>query len=158
MSVADKEVAAPLMSVAAPLWFWKFWKKNSRFWEFFSEILNFLKILKIMSYNFQRRKHILTLGGVYETKMSISSAHPTWPHCVNQFSAFLWEKDTHGWICLHNQQLWWLWQILSMGKRGQKNAEGAVIKLFSSNFKVLYHLPAFALLSPQVFHKFFKAS
>ena len=31
----------------------------------FSEILNFLKILKIMSYNFQSRKQILTLRGVY---------------------------------------------------------------------------------------------
>ena len=40
-------------------------EKNSRFWNFFSEILNFLKILKIMSYNFQSRKQILTLRGVY---------------------------------------------------------------------------------------------
>ena len=31
----------------------------------FSEILNFLKILKIMSYDFQSRKQILTLRGVY---------------------------------------------------------------------------------------------
>ena len=36
MEFTSKEAAAPLMSVAAPLWFWKFWKKNSRFWNFFS--------------------------------------------------------------------------------------------------------------------------
>ena len=33
----------------------------------FSEILNFLKILKIMSYNLQSRKQILTVRGVYHT-------------------------------------------------------------------------------------------
>ena len=44
-------------------------EKNSRFWNFFSEILNFLKILKIMRYNFQSRKHILTLRGVYLSKI-----------------------------------------------------------------------------------------
>ena len=40
-------------------------EKNSRFWNFFSEILN---LLKIMSYNFQSKKQILTLGGVYYQK------------------------------------------------------------------------------------------
>ena len=40
-------------------------EKNSRFWFFFPEILILLKILKIMSYNFQSRKQILTLRGVY---------------------------------------------------------------------------------------------
>ena len=65
LEFTGKEAAAPLMSLAAPLWFWKFLEKNSRFWNFFSEILNFLKILKIMSYNFQSRKQILTLRGVY---------------------------------------------------------------------------------------------
>ena len=54
-----------------PLWcHWRplcgFEEKNSRFWNFFPEVLNFLKILKIMSYNFQSRKQILTLRGVYE--------------------------------------------------------------------------------------------
>ena len=43
-------------------------EKNSRFWNFFSEILNFLKILKIMSYLFQSKKQILTLRGVYGIK------------------------------------------------------------------------------------------
>ena len=43
-------------------------EKNSRFWNFFPEILNFLKVLKIMSYNFQSKKQILTLGGVYYQK------------------------------------------------------------------------------------------
>ena len=64
----SKEAAAPLMSMAAPLWFWKFWKEILNFGIFFLEILNFLKILKIMSYNFQRRKQILTLRGVYNIK------------------------------------------------------------------------------------------
>ena len=41
LEFTSKEAAAPLMSVAAPLWFWKFWRKKSRFWNFFSEILNF---------------------------------------------------------------------------------------------------------------------
>ena len=47
------------------------WGKNLDF-GIFSEILNFLKILKIMGYNFKSRKQILTLRGVYETEMSIS--------------------------------------------------------------------------------------
>ena len=44
-------------------------EKNSRFWNFFSEFLNFLKTLKIMSYNFQSRKQILMLRGVYQTEI-----------------------------------------------------------------------------------------
>ena len=39
LSLASEEAAAPLMSVAAPLWFWKFLKKNSEFGIFFSKIL-----------------------------------------------------------------------------------------------------------------------
>ena len=35
------------MSVAAPLWFWKFWKKNSRFWNFFLKFWTFWKIWKL---------------------------------------------------------------------------------------------------------------
>ena len=31
----SKEAAAPLMSLAAPLWFWKFWKKIQDFGNFF---------------------------------------------------------------------------------------------------------------------------
>ena len=65
----SEEAAAPLMPLAAPLWFWKFWKKILDF-GIFSEILNFLKILKIMSYNFQSRKQILTLRGGYELKIT----------------------------------------------------------------------------------------
>ena len=69
LEFTSKEAAAPLMSLAAPLWFWKFWKKFLDFEEEkISEILNFLKILKILkilSYNFQSRKQILTLRGVY---------------------------------------------------------------------------------------------
>ena len=47
LEFTSKEAAAPLMSLTAPLWFWKFREKILDF-----EILNFLKILKIMSYNF----------------------------------------------------------------------------------------------------------
>ena len=50
----SKEAAAPLMSLAAPLWFWKFWKKNLDFGIFLGNV-NFLKILHIMSYNFQSK-------------------------------------------------------------------------------------------------------
>ena len=64
LEFTSKEAAAPLMSLAAPLWFWNFWKKILDF-GFFSEILNFVKILKIMSYNLQSRKQILMLRGVY---------------------------------------------------------------------------------------------
>jgi len=45
LEFTSKEAAAPLMSLAAPLWYWKFWKKNSRFGKFFSEILKIMKIL-----------------------------------------------------------------------------------------------------------------
>ena len=31
LEFTSKEAAAPLMSLAAPLWFWKFWKKNLDF-------------------------------------------------------------------------------------------------------------------------------
>ena len=41
----NKEAAAPLMSVAAPLWFWKFGNKLKNL-EFFSEMLKVLKIMK----------------------------------------------------------------------------------------------------------------
>ena len=42
--LASKEAAATLMSVAAPLWFWKFWKQIENF-GFFSEILKLLNQL-----------------------------------------------------------------------------------------------------------------
>ena len=35
LKLATKEAAAPLMSVAAPLWFWKFWKQIKKFGIFF---------------------------------------------------------------------------------------------------------------------------
>ena len=35
LEFTSKEAAAPLMSVAAPLWFWKFWKKILDFGIFF---------------------------------------------------------------------------------------------------------------------------
>ena len=38
MSVAVKEAAAPLMSVAAPLWFQKFWRKNINIMEFIENL------------------------------------------------------------------------------------------------------------------------
>ena len=44
LELASKEAAAPLMSVAAPLWFWKFWKQIKKI-GIFSEILKVLKIM-----------------------------------------------------------------------------------------------------------------
>ena len=60
-----------------PLWcrwrphsgFGNFEEKYSRFWNFFPETLTFLKIFKNMSYNFQSRKQILMLRGVYQTEI-----------------------------------------------------------------------------------------
>ena len=66
----SKEAAIPLMSLAAPLWFWKFWYEILDFGIFFRNF-EFLKILKIMSYNFQRRQQILTLRGVYWPKVAL---------------------------------------------------------------------------------------
>ena len=37
----SKEAAAPLMSLAAPLWFWKFREKNSEFGNFFPKLNKF---------------------------------------------------------------------------------------------------------------------
>ena len=34
LEFTSKEAAAPLMSMAAPVWFWKFWEKNSEFGNF----------------------------------------------------------------------------------------------------------------------------
>ena len=44
LEFTSKEAAAPLMSLAAPLWFWKFWKKKSKFWNFFHKNLSFCHI------------------------------------------------------------------------------------------------------------------
>ena len=52
-----------LISVAAPLWFLKFSGKNGKFWVSFEN----LEILE--NYNFQRRRPIMTLGGVYWWKL-----------------------------------------------------------------------------------------
>ena len=41
LEFTSKEAAAPLMSLAAPLWFWKFWEKNSEFGNFFPKFWNF---------------------------------------------------------------------------------------------------------------------
>ena len=47
LEFTSKEAAAPLMSLAAPLWFWKFWEKILDFriffrnFEFFEKIENF---------------------------------------------------------------------------------------------------------------------
>ena len=70
----SKEAVAPLMSLAAPLWFWKFWNKILDF-GIFSEILEIMKILKILSWNFQSRKQILTLIGVYLGDIKTFLAH-----------------------------------------------------------------------------------
>ena len=46
--ITSKEAAAPVMSVAAPLWFWKSWKtiqnfgeKNLKFWILFENFENY---------------------------------------------------------------------------------------------------------------------
>ena len=41
LEFARKEAAAPLMSLAAPLWFWKFREKNSEFGNFFPKFWKF---------------------------------------------------------------------------------------------------------------------
>ena len=46
LEFTSKEAAASLMSMAAPVWFWKFWEKNSEFGNFFSKILKFWKFSK----------------------------------------------------------------------------------------------------------------
>ena len=54
LEFTSKEVAAPLMSVAAPLWFWKFREKIKNF--------VFLQILKIME-NFEKLRIIISKVG-----------------------------------------------------------------------------------------------
>ena len=71
--LASKEAAAPLISVTAPLWFWKFWKQIENFGIFFRNFESFEKyeeFWKNMSYNFKSKKQILTLRGVYDSKFS----------------------------------------------------------------------------------------
>ena len=41
LEFTSKEAAAPLMSLAAPLWFWKFREKNSEFGNFFPKFWKF---------------------------------------------------------------------------------------------------------------------
>ena len=41
LEFTSKEAAAPLMSLAAPLWFWKFWKKILDFGIFFRNFENY---------------------------------------------------------------------------------------------------------------------
>ena len=44
LEFTSKEAAAPLMSLAAPLWFWKFREENSEFGKFFSKVFKIWKI------------------------------------------------------------------------------------------------------------------
>ena len=41
LEFTSKEAAAPLMSLAAPLWFWKFWKQIENFGIFFRNFESF---------------------------------------------------------------------------------------------------------------------
>ena len=41
LEFTSKEAAAPLMSVAAPLWFRKFQEQNSKFWNLFANFENY---------------------------------------------------------------------------------------------------------------------
>ena len=41
LEFTSNEAAAPLMSVAAPLWFWKFWKQIENFGIFFRNFESF---------------------------------------------------------------------------------------------------------------------
>ena len=43
LEFTSKEAAAPLMSLAAPLWFWKFWEKILDFGIFFSRNFEFFE-------------------------------------------------------------------------------------------------------------------
>ena len=47
LEFTSKEAAAPLMSLAAPLWFWKFWKKILDFGIFFPKFWIFWKFWKL---------------------------------------------------------------------------------------------------------------
>ena len=53
-----KEAAAPLMSEAAPLWFWKFREKIQNLGFFFENFENYGKSWKISNNNFQIRRQI----------------------------------------------------------------------------------------------------
>ena len=68
LEFTSKEAAASLMSVAAPLWFWKIREKNSEFRIFFENFENYGKSWKISNYNFQSRRQIMTLGWVFHWK------------------------------------------------------------------------------------------
>ena len=58
LEFTSKEAAAPLMSVAVPLWFWKFREKNSKLWIFFAN----LKIIE----NFENLRSIISkVGGKF---------------------------------------------------------------------------------------------
>ena len=108
--LASKEAAAPLMSVAAPLWFWKFWKQIENFGIFFrnfESFENYEEFWKIMSYNFQSRKQILTLRGVYkvenpfseEIKANAPNLDFIWYYAfqLNQCNAVLKRKNKEFW-------------------------------------------------------------
>ena len=49
LEFTSKEAAAPLMSLAAPLWFWKFREINSKFGIFFANFENYEKLRSIIS-------------------------------------------------------------------------------------------------------------
>ena len=74
MEFTSKEAAAPLMSVAAPLWLWKFLEKIQNFGIFFANFENYGEFWKISNYNFQSRRQISTLGGVCWPKMQSARA------------------------------------------------------------------------------------
>ena len=68
--IGQKGGGGPFDVMGGPFVVLEILEKNSRFWNFISKILNFLKILKIMNYNFQSRNQILMLRGVYRIKIS----------------------------------------------------------------------------------------
>ena len=86
LKFSSREAAASLMSVAAPLWFWKFWEKNSKFWNFSENFENYVEFWKIMNYNFQSRRQIMTAREYMEQYLSDLNqlhifdniAHPYW--------------------------------------------------------------------------------
>ena len=47
----------------------KVWEKIQIFWVFFANFLNYGGVWKIINYNLQSRRQILTLGGVYEAEV-----------------------------------------------------------------------------------------
>ena len=124
LEFTSDEAAAPLMSVAAPLWFRKLREKKTKILDSFASFENYGEFWEITNCNFQSRRQILSLGTkltsrapiyisvvpkfeltallVHILLCTICNLRAAWGLIVpidkeddDMFATFLWDRKTH---------------------------------------------------------------